>query len=102
MTTFGIVAIAAEREIGCVRECGEGVEEVAHVGALHLGMEAFGETRPRSLRITRACGLHQFLTRREIRKPDVIPVIFSEAVSGNATWRAAYSSEAHSFARQSG
>lgn len=73
MTTRFLFAIAAERQVGLVRQGGQEVEIATGGWRVHLGLEPPSEGLPGPF-VPGIRGLEQGLARREVGKPDVIDV----------------------------
>ncbi len=90
-------AVAADGEVRVMRQRRECIEKMTRIRRLHLCPEPAHERTPRSQRGTRARGPHQLLTRREIRKPDVVPVLGSVSIARDSTRRTPYRSQPHTL-----
>src|SRR5262245_24031080 len=98
MAANGILAIAADREVGAVRKRGEDVERLPRLGPLHLRAIAPREAPPVRIRLRAATELHGRLARRECREPGVVPITRRELRFRHAARRAPDGAEARTFA----
>src|SRR5437763_1742303 len=74
VTAVLILAVAAEREAGLMRQGGQQVEDSGRLRLVHLGPELALERVPGPLVLRPLPERHQLLAGREIRQPDVIEV----------------------------
>src|SRR5262245_38018135 len=93
-----VLAIAADRKVRVLRKRGEHIEHPAVVRLRHLGAVLASERRPLRCRLRTLPQLHRSIARREVRKPDVVPVLRSELFLRHAARRAAYRPDAQAFA----
>lgn len=98
MAVSFVCAIAADGEMGGVRERSKRIEEVTRLPLVHLGSVAARECVPGARGSARQRCLHQLLTGREVRKPYVVPIACSELGPRDASWRAANRAEANTLA----
>lgn len=98
---MGLVStVAADGEVGLMREGGEQIEHLARVRILHFGSILRGESLPSSGVV---CRLGQFNGSRaggEDGQPKVVIVEPSEIFLGNTTGWAADGTEAQAFVRE--
>src|SRR5690606_25921394 len=91
-------AVAADGEVGVLREDGQQLQRPACVRRLHLGAVAAGEALPAGLA---RVGLEQadgFLAGRHVREPHVVPVVRRDARLGDAARRAPHRADARPLA----
>jgi hypothetical protein len=69
-----VLAVAADREIGRVRQRGEQVQHAAGLRPAHLGPIAPGQRAPAALLLRAPSDPEQLLGRRQIRKPHVVEI----------------------------
>ena len=102
MTTRLVLAIAADREVGPVRQRSQRVENVTGVRLLHLSAVTPDERLPRTFRVAGESDRNKLRTRRQIRKPDVVPVVRRLARARNTARRTPHSADAHAFITNAG
>jgi len=98
MTALLVLAVAAERKVGLVRERGEKVQQARGFWRSHLRPEFALEHPPRFgvVRVERE--RDEPLARRERRHPDVIEIALGEIRFGHAARRTAHGTESDAFA----
>ena len=103
MASLFVLAVAADGEVGVVRKGGEGVEEAAGIGFGHFGFVALREARPGFGIVERGLhGAEEGGAGREVREPDVVPVVLRKPGLRDAARRPPDSSQSHSFIGSSG
>src|SRR5947209_4768856 len=101
MAAVLLLAIAAKREIGTFRKRGQKIERTACGRFVHLLPEATGEDVPLLLGSTRLPLRHQLRFRRELRIPDIEPILLGVALLADAAGWSPHSAYAYAFALES-
>src|SRR4051794_31890244 len=101
MTAAFVRAIATDGEVRLTRERRQKVEEARVLALLHLLAISTDEALPLAVRCRCESALHEAGARRELRQPDVIPVVGGKAFSPYTARRAAHCTNAQSLSGHS-
>src|SRR5262245_61731918 len=101
MAVPAVLAVAADRKVGVMRERRQRVEQVDRRGLAHLGTETAGESRPPA-RIVAIDAAHQRQAWRQFRQPDVVVIAPGEFALRHAARRATHCAEACALATHAG
>ena len=99
MTMGFVLAVTTDREIGLAREGREQFDGMTVFRRRHLGPILFDKPRPLSRSFRLQSELHRRQAGREIRKPDVIPVLRGKLRLGDTARRTAHGANAQAFLR---
>ena len=93
-----VPAVAAQRQVGVMRQRRQYVQFAAPIGRAHLPPELPAECGPRPLVRRSQRFPHQFGAGRQVREPDVVVVEPGEVTLRNAARRAPHRPEPQTFA----
>jgi hypothetical protein len=95
------LAVAADREVGLVRQRGKQLDGVAVVRRRHFRTVLPGEGAPLGGRLGRLPELHGFDAWGKVREPYVVPIARGELGLWNTPRRATHRSDANALVRDS-
>lgn len=97
-----VLTIAAHREIRRMRQRGQQFQIVLCVARSHLGPVLPGERRPLRRRCRFLSEFHRLDARRQIREPDVVPILPRELRLRHPAWRTPDGPDPRAFSCRAG